>query len=71
VKNTDEFVNMARENAKVAQKTIAETWARGAEQARPLVADLAENARKVVHAAAKAVSEATAPKPPAGPPSSG
>ena len=119
--NSD-FVNKALESAKSLQQTVAEAVTKGAEQAKPLVADavakaqdlqktiveqapqygeaaqahlqtaqghlttfistgkdvlakgaagaltpLAENARQAVHLAAKAVTEATAPKPPVPP----
>ena len=121
----NDFVSKALENARVLQQTVADAATKGAEQAKPLVADamaraqdlhktiveqapvygeaaqvhlqtakgyldtfistaqdviakgtagaqaglapLAENARQAVHQAAKAVTEATAPKPPAGP----
>jgi F0F1-type ATP synthase membrane subunit b/b' len=122
----NDFVNKALENARVLQQTVADAATKGAEQAKPLVADamakaqelqktivdqapqygaaaqthlqtatghlttfistaqdviakgtasaqasltpLAENARQAVHQAAKAVTEATAPKPPPAPP---
>lgn len=122
----NDFVNKALENARLLQQTVAEAATKGAEQAKPMVADamaraqdlqktlveqapqygeaaqahlqsakgylttfistaqdviaksaagaqatltpLAENARQAVHQAAKAVSEATAPKPPPEPP---
>jgi hypothetical protein len=121
----NDFVNKALENARLMQQTVADAVTKGAEQAKPLVADavaraqdlqktivdqapqyseaaqahlqtaqghlttfistaqdvlqkgaagaqasltpLAENARQAVHLAAKAVTEATAPKPPAPP----
>lgn len=121
----NDFVNKALESAKALQQTVADAVSKGAEQAKPLVADavtkaqdlqrsirenapqygdaaqaqfqvaqghlstfiaggkdvlskgvgsaqaglapLAESARQAVHQAAKAVSEATAPKPPAPP----
>jgi len=121
----NDFVNKALENARLMQQTVADAVSKGAEQAKPLVADavaraqdlqktivdqapqyseaaqahlqtaqghlttfistaqdvllkgaagaqasltpLAENARQAVHLAAKAVTEATAPKPPAPP----
>lgn len=122
----NDFVNKALENARLLQQTVAEAATKGAEQAKPMVADamaraqdlhktlveqapqygeaaqahlqtakgylttfistaqdvivksaagaqatltpLAENARQAVHQAAKAVTEATAPKPPPEPP---
>jgi hypothetical protein len=121
----NDFVNKALENARLMQQTVADAVTKGAEQAKPLVADavaraqdlqktivdqapqyseaaqahlqtaqghlttfistaqdvllkgaagaqasltpLAENARQAVHLAAKAVTEATAPKPPVPP----
>lgn len=45
-----------------------EAMTKGAASAADALAPLAENARAVVHSAASAVSEATAPKPPSEPP---
>ena len=122
----NDFVNKALESARALQQSVADAATKGAEQAKPLVADavaraqdlqktlieqapqygdaaqahlqtakghlntfistaqdvlakgaagaqasltpLAENARQAVHQAATAVTEATAPKPPAAPP---
>ena len=121
----NDFINKALESAKSLQQSVTEAVSKGAEQAKPIVADavakaqdlqkqiveqaphvgeaaqanlqsaqghlttfiaaagevlaksvegaqaglapLAENARQAVHTAAKSVSEATAPKPPAPP----
>lgn len=41
---------------------------KGAEGAQTILTPLAENARQALHQAAKALTEATAPKPPAPPP---
>ncbi len=122
----NDFVNKALDSAKSLQQSVSEAVAKGAEQARPVIAEavakaqvlqksiaenapqygeaaqaqfqaagghlstfvatgkdvlargvgaagsslapLAESARQAVHHAANAVSEATAPKPPAPPP---
>jgi hypothetical protein len=49
--------------------TGKDVLAKGAAGAQASLTPLAENARLAVHHAAKAVTEATAPKPPAPPPS--
>ena len=50
--------------------TGMDVLAKGAQDAQASLTPLAENARQAVHLAAKAVTEATAPKPPPAPPGS-
>ena len=73
-----DIVNKALETAKTLTHTVGETLDKGKDQvvqhapelgeaAKHQLANAAETARAVIHSAAKAVSEATEPKPPAPP----
>ena len=74
----NEILNKALETAKAVGQTVGETIDKGKDQvaqhapelgeaAKHGLANAAETARAVIHSAAKAVSEATEPKPPAPP----
>lgn len=73
-----DIVNKALESAKSLTHTVGESLDKGKDQlrqhapefgeaAKHQLANAADGARAAIHSAAKAVSEATAPKPPAPP----